>query len=184
MMTDNRTDFDHGIPMSEDTAAQQETDLSGTGATGGATAAGGTSKVTEVKQLAKDNVSKVSTQAADKARQFAQQGQTKAGDALDQLSQMLTDAAGQVEEKLGGQYGGYARQAATTVQGFSDQVKNKDVDELIDDVRTFVRKSPAVAIGAAAAIGFVVARVVAAGIDAGAAAGTGTGTTGGSDTRA
>lgn len=165
-MTDNRTDFDHAIPMSDDTATQQESDLTGTAVgDAGGKAQGVQTKVAEVKQLAKDNAAKVSTQAADKARQFAQQGQTKAGGALDQLTQMLNDAAGQVDEKLGGQYGGYARQAATTIQGFSDQVKNKDVDELVDDVRAFVRQSPAVAIGVAAAVGFVVARVVAAGLD-------------------
>lgn len=173
-MGDNRTDFDHAIPMSAETATQQEADLTGTGTGSGNTGGQAQGKVAEVKQLAKDNASKISTQAADKARLFAQDGQAKAGGALDQLSQMLNDAAGQVDEKLGGQYGGYARQAATSVQGFSDQVKNKDVDELIDDVRAFVRKSPAVAIGAAAAIGFVVARVVAAGLD-----NTGTSNTGG-----
>ena len=54
---------------------------------------------------------------------------------------MLTDAAGQVDEKLGSQYGGYARSAADSVSGFADQVKAKDIDELFDDARELVRKS-------------------------------------------
>jgi len=45
------------------------------------------------------------------------------------------------------------------------------VDELIEETRQFVRKSPAVAVGVAAALGFVIARVVKAGIDGAADAG-------------
>ena len=39
------------------------------------------------------------------------------------------------------------------------------VDELVDDVRDFVRASPGVAIGIAATVGFTLARLVQAGID-------------------
>lgn len=121
-------------------------------------------------QAIKDGAAKLSGQATDRLRAYAVDGQSRAGDALGQLAQMLTDAAGQVDEKLGGQYGDYARQAAGTVNGFADTVRNKDVDELFDDVRGFVRKSPAVAIGAAAAVGFVLARLVQSGLEADRAA--------------
>lgn len=113
----------------------------------------------------KDHASNYGTQAADKAREFADTGKHRATGALDQLSQMLHDAAGQVDEKLGSQYGGYARSAAGQVSSFADQLKAKDVDALVDDARDYVRKSPGVAIGIAAALGFVVARLVHAGVD-------------------
>jgi len=146
-MGDNRTDFDQAIQTSSDTAAS-------TGA-----------KVDEAKSAIRDNAGKVTQQASEKVRAFAEQGKERAGGALDQLSQLLTDAASQVDEKLGAQYGNYARQAATSVQGFSDQVRSKDVDDLVDDARALVRRSPGVAIGAAAAIGFVLARLIQAGLD-------------------
>lgn len=117
------------------------------------------------KQAVRDNASKLSGQAGDKARDYAVQGKAKAYDALGQLSRMLEDAAGQVDEKLGSQYGQYARSAAGQVNNIADRLNAKDVDELVDDVRGFVRQSPGVAIGAAAAIGFVLARLVQAGID-------------------
>lgn len=142
-MADDRTDFDNA----DQTAAT----------TGG--------KVDDARQAIRDNAGRVGQQATEKVRAFAEQGKDRAGGALDQLSQMLTDAAGQVDDKLGAQYGQYARQAATSVQGFSDQVRNKDLDELLEDARGFVRKSPAVAIGAAAAVGFVLARLIQAGVD-------------------
>ncbi|WP_174286483.1 hypothetical protein [Sphingomonas bacterium] len=114
----------------------------------------------------KDNATKYGAQAADKAREFADTGKQRATGALDQLSQMLHDAAGQIDERLGAQYGEYARTAAGQVSGFAEQLKAKDVDVLVDDARHYVRKSPAVAIGVAAALGFVVARLVQSGVDA------------------
>lgn len=119
-----------------------------------------------VRQQLTDGATKLQSQAGDKVREFADLGKERAAGALEQLATMLTDAAGQVDAKLGAQYGGYARDAAEAVQGFSGRVKGADIDELIDQGRELVRKSPGVAIGAAAAIGFVLARLVQSGIDA------------------
>ncbi len=123
-------------------------------------------KAGDAKQAIKDGANKYTAQATDKVRTFAEDGKARASGALEQVAQLLTDAAGQVDEKLGSQYGGYARSAADSVSGFADQVKAKDIDELFDDARELVRKSPAIAVGAAAAIGFVVARLVQSGVDA------------------
>ena len=117
------------------------------------------------RQTLKDTSDKLTAQAGDKARGFAEMGKERAGGALERIAAMLTDAAGQVDGKLGAQYGQYARSAADQIQGLSSAVKEKDVDELLDDARALVRKSPAVAIGAAAAVGFVVARLVQSGLD-------------------
>lgn len=117
------------------------------------------------KQTVRDNASKLTDQASDRAREYAEQGKAKAFDALGQLSRLLEDAAGQVDEKLGGQYGQYARNAAGQVNTLADRINAKDVDEFADDVRDFVRQSPAIAIGAAAAVGFAFARLVQAGLD-------------------
>ena len=112
-----------------------------------------------------ENVTKLKSEAGDRARTFADQGKAKATGALDQLVTMLNDAAGQVDDKLGAQYGQYARSAADQVQGFSSNLNDRSVDELLDDARELVRKSPGVAIGTAAALGFVVARLLSAGLE-------------------
>ena len=126
---------------------------------------GSQSKTEQAKQTIKDQAGRLSADAGDRIRSFADTGKEKAGGALDQLSQMIGDAAGQVDEKLGAQYGDYARQAAGAVSRLSDQVKGKDVDELLEDVRGFVKQSPGFAIGIAAALGFAAARLVQSGID-------------------
>ncbi|PAX09378.1 hypothetical protein [Sphingomonas lenta] len=125
----------------------------------------GGSRLDTAKQAVRDNASKLTGQAGDKAREYADMGKARAFDALGQLARMLEDAAGQVDEKLGGQYGQYARSAAGQVNTLADRINQKDVDELVEDVRGFVRQSPAAAIGAAAAVGFVLARLIQAGID-------------------
>lgn len=117
-------------------------------------------------QTLKDNVIKFANDAGEKAKAAAEDGKTRAGGALDELATMLRDAAGSVDEKVGDQYGQYARSAADAVANFSQSLQSKQVDDLIDDAREFVKKSPAVAIGTAAAIGFVLARLVKAGLDA------------------
>ncbi|WP_454280792.1 hypothetical protein [Sphingomonas sp. Marseille-Q8236] len=122
--------------------------------------------LSDAKQQVKDGATKVQQQAVDKVYALAGDGKAKAGSALDQVAQLLNDAAGQVDEKLGAQYGQYARSAADTVTSFSGAIKDKDVEELIGDARAFVAKSPAVAIGIAAALGFVLARVVQSGVEA------------------
>jgi ElaB/YqjD/DUF883 family membrane-anchored ribosome-binding protein len=77
----------------------------------------------------------------------------------------MENAAGSVDGSLGAEYGDYARSAAKAISGFSDQLKAKDIDDLLADIRDFARKSPAVAVGTAAAIGFVLARLVKSGFE-------------------
>lgn len=116
-------------------------------------------------QAIKDNVLKFANEAGDKAKGYAEDGKTRAGGALDELAKMLNDAAGTVDEKVGEQYGQYARSAADAVSKFSSSLQSKQIDDLIDDGRDFVKKSPAIAIGTAAAVGFVLARLIKAGLD-------------------
>lgn len=122
-------------------------------------------KTAEAKQAIKDGASKYGAQATDKVRGLADTGKAKASSALVQASSLINDAAGQVDERLGSQYGDYARSAANQLSAFSNQIEQKDVEELLDDARAFVRKSPAIAVGVAAAIGFALARVIQSGVD-------------------
>jgi ElaB/YqjD/DUF883 family membrane-anchored ribosome-binding protein len=102
-------------------------------------------------------------QATDKARDYAGQGVTRATGALDEAARFLEDTARSVEEKLGPQYGRYGFSAAESVSGFAESLRGKDIDELVEDARELVRKSPGVAIGAAVGLGFILARLAKAG---------------------
>jgi hypothetical protein len=66
---------------------------------------------------------------------------------------------------LGSQYGDYARKAASTIEETANRLASKDADELIEDTRAFVRKSPGVALAGAAVLGFALVRLVKSGLD-------------------
>ncbi|WP_235536410.1 MULTISPECIES: hypothetical protein [unclassified Sphingomonas] len=110
-------------------------------------------------------------QAESRVRDYTEQGKDRAVEALDNVAGLVGDAAAQVSEKLGDQYGGYIQQAADAVSGLATTLRDKDADELIDDARNVVRSSPTVAIAAAAAVGFLLARVVKSGLTPKSAAG-------------
>ncbi len=154
------TDFNRtGIsPTTNDSSVVLDTDLPPiTGTT--------TDTIGGTKQTLKDEASKLTAKATEKARGLADEGKAKATGALDEFSKLMEDAAGTVDEKLGEQYGQYARSAARAISGFSDGLRGKEVEDLLADAGDFVRKSPAIAIGTAAALGFVLARIVKAGVD-------------------
>lgn len=105
-------------------------------------------------------------QAGAKVRDYTSQGKDRAVEALDNVAGLVGDAAAQVSDRLGEQYGGYIQQAAEAVGGLANTLREKDADELFDDARNLVRNSPGIAIAAAAAVGFLIARVVKSGLAA------------------
>ncbi|MEJ8629867.1 hypothetical protein P0F65_08690 [Sphingomonas sp. I4] len=54
--------------------------------------------IADAKQQVMDGATKVQQQAVDKIQALAGDGKAKAGSALDQVAQLLNDAAGQVDE--------------------------------------------------------------------------------------
>ena len=115
----------------------------------------------------KSGTDKLSGQAADKARGLVGQGLERGGEALANVSKLVGDTAAGLDDRLGPEYGDYARRAATALEEAADKVAAKNPDELIDDTREFVRKSPGVALAGAAVIGFALVRLVKAGLDQG-----------------
>jgi ElaB/YqjD/DUF883 family membrane-anchored ribosome-binding protein len=107
-----------------------------------------------------EEVSKYAGQAGERARELANEGKGKAAHGLEALAKVIEDSAGTVDEKLGAQYGDFARSAAGTVAGLAGKLDQQDIDELVESTREFVKKSPAVAIGSAAVVGFMLARLL------------------------
>jgi len=140
----------------------------GTEVGNGFVASAGTSSGTDrlVSQV-KDQVTSLRGQAADKVRGFADDGKGRVTGLLENVSEVINDAAKSVDEKLGEDYGDYAHRAADAVADFAGRIRDKSVDDILDDTRDFVRKSPAVAIGIAAVAGFALIRVIKSGLDDG-----------------
>ena len=107
---------------------------------------------------------KLSNQAADKARGLVSQGLERSAEALANVGKLVGDTADGLDERLGAEYGDYARRAASAIDDAANSLATKDADELIDDTREFVRQSPGVALAGAAIIGFALARLIKTGL--------------------
>lgn len=115
----------------------------------------------------KADAAEFSGKAGGKLKDVASTGKDMAADAMHGLAGAARDVAG----KLGdGQSDGastraaeFARRAADGMDRFSDNLKGKELDELAEDARRAVRQHPAIAVGAAAVIGFALARFLKSG---------------------
>ena len=108
---------------------------------------------------------KLAGQAADKTRGLVGQGLERGSEALANVSRLVGDTATGLDDRLGQEYGDYARKAAGAIEDVANNLASKDPDELIEDTRNFVRKSPGVALAGAAIVGFALARLVKSGFD-------------------
>jgi ElaB/YqjD/DUF883 family membrane-anchored ribosome-binding protein len=106
----------------------------------------------------------LSNSAGEKARGLVSQGLERTAEALANVSKMVGDTAPGIEDRLGPDYGDYARRAAGAIENAANTIASKDPDELIEDTRNFVRNSPGIALAGAAVVGFVVARLLKSGL--------------------
>jgi hypothetical protein len=113
----------------------------------------------------KEGRGKLAGQAAEKTRGLVGQGLERSSEALANVSKLVGDTASGLDERLGEEYGDYARKAATAIDDVANSLASKDPDELIEDTRNFVRKSPGVALAGAAIVGFALARLIKSGFD-------------------
>ncbi len=106
-----------------------------------------------------DEARELGDQARERAFILAQEGKAKASEAISGLGKIVEDNAATIDEKVGPKYGDYARSAARSMQDAAGKLDSKDLVEMGEDAKEFVRKSPGVAVAVAAAAGFVLARL-------------------------
>lgn len=119
-------------------------------------------KASDVMVEMKGEAADIAASAGKSAKSAASSGKDYAAEAVHGLA----DAARQMASKLddGKTEGGnakaaeFARKAADSMDKFSSKMRNKNVDEIAEDARSVVRQNPAIAVGAAAIIGFALAR--------------------------
>ena len=100
-----------------------------------------------------------SGEAKDMAYNYASEGKAKASEGIRGLSRMVTDNAETIDEKIGVKYGDYARSAAKSMEDAATRLDEKTLEDLGEDAKEFVREKPALAVGLAAAAGFMIARL-------------------------
>ncbi|RST31018.1 hypothetical protein HMF7854_09340 [Sphingomonas ginkgonis] len=184
-----------GAPRSSTTGNTSNTDVSGQGAAIGAasgsdlegdlivsdtdrttpartsnsssTSSSSSSSSGGIRESLKSGGDKLKSEVSTRTYGLVGQGLERGSDALQNVSALINDTVAGIEDKLGPQYADYARSAATSLQSAATNLGGKDPEELIDDVRELVRKSPGVALTGAAILGFALVRLVKAGNEAG-----------------
>jgi len=159
---------DRDLPEGTDTviSGAMETDTSGEtgGSRGGRGSRSSGPSGNAIMQKVRSGGDKLSEQAAGKARNFVGQGIERSAEAIANVSKLVGDTASGLDDRLGEEYGDYARRAAEALESTANKLASKDPDELIDETRNFVRKSPGVALAGAAIVGFALARLVKSGL--------------------
>jgi ElaB/YqjD/DUF883 family membrane-anchored ribosome-binding protein len=156
------------------------------GSGGGGSAIGGSSGggagADKIVSQVRDQVYSLRDQATEKARTYAEGGKDRTTQLLDDIAEIIHDAARSIDDRLGDQYGEYAHKAGDAVQGLAGNLRDKNLEDLLEGTRSIVRKSPAVTVGTAALLGFVLVRLVKSGLEGesggGSAAGGGGGRSG------
>jgi ElaB/YqjD/DUF883 family membrane-anchored ribosome-binding protein len=133
----------------------------GNGSSAGNAKGGGTGTLADRLRSGREQFS---SQAGERARGIVTQGLERTSEALANVAKMVGDTAPGIEERLGSDYGDYARRAAGAIENVANTIAEKDPDELIDDTRNFVRNSPGVALAGAAVVGFVLTRLLKSGL--------------------
>lgn len=98
-------------------------------------------------------------QAKEKAAALAADGKARTVDGISAVSKIVAENAAVIDDKLGAKFGDYARGAAKTMDDAAARLDAKDLSELGEDAKALVRKSPGLAIGIAAAAGFLLSRL-------------------------
>jgi ElaB/YqjD/DUF883 family membrane-anchored ribosome-binding protein len=106
------------------------------------------------------NAKEYGEDAKQKAGELAVDGKAKASDAISSLGTIVGDTAAELDNRFGEQYGDYARSASRSLKEASAKLDAKSVEEIGEDARDMVRKSPGVAVGVAAVAGFILARML------------------------
>ncbi|HZF46026.1 MAG TPA: hypothetical protein VEZ26_06800, partial [Sphingomonadaceae bacterium] len=106
-----------------------------------------------------DDAKAYGEQAKVKAGELAAEGKARTSDAIAGLGKLVEDNASTIDDRFGTKYGDYARSASRKMKETAQKIDAKELDELGEDAREFVRKSPGLAVGIAAVAGFLVARL-------------------------
>ncbi|MEW6117104.1 MAG: YHS domain-containing protein [Nitrospirota bacterium] len=94
----------------------------------------------------------------DQARSMVSEKKAKTADVLTSVVQALRQTAQQLQGQQQASVARYADKAAEKVESLSNYLKNKDVDNLLDDAESFIHRQPALFLGSAFAAGFVLSR--------------------------
>ncbi len=107
---------------------------------------------------AKDQAAELAGRAKEQGKSIAARQKDAAAAQLDSVASAVRDTARRLEGDRPGGTGRYVSMAAERLESFGRQLREKDVDRLIDDAQSFARRSPMAFFGGSVLAGFLLAR--------------------------
>jgi len=149
--------------MSDSTSTRAGATASSAGETIRSSAADAMSKLSDAAQQAmgeaKKSASSLAAAASERAKDAVQERISGGADMLGHVAAAVRAAARELDPNAP-QLAGFAREAAGRIDDFSQDVRDKSVEELLETSSEFARRQPAVLFGAAAACGFLLFRLI------------------------
>jgi ElaB/YqjD/DUF883 family membrane-anchored ribosome-binding protein len=134
------------------------------------TTGGQTGQVTQqVSDTARETVSK----ATETAKQQADTQLNRLSGGLERIAETLHETSGNLRQQDQGMVAGYVEKAASQVERASDYLRVSTANDIIEDVQSYARREPVVAIGVAVGVGFLAARLLKASMRSGTPGGSG-----------
>jgi len=113
-----------------------------------------------LKQEARRTAQALKEEARETVRQMANRQKENAAGGLGSLAHALRTAADDLEGQSQLPVDRYVRSAADSLERLSESLRHRDVNSMIGRLERYAREQPAVVVGGALAIGFLLARVV------------------------
>ena len=119
-------------------------------------------KTGEVVDQAKQKTSEVVDQTRTRAFDMMDQQKSRAAEGLGGVASALRQTGETLRDGEQAQFGQYAERAAEAVERFSDELRNKDIGELLYEAERFARREPELFLGGAVLLGLVASRFLKA----------------------
>lgn len=111
-----------------------------------------------VKVEVQERAGEVVEQAQERTKSMLDSRKGAAAASLGDVARMLQRTGEQMEQEDQASVAHYAYRAADTVERLSSVMRDRSVDEILDDVEAYARRQPEVVIGGALVLGFLASR--------------------------
>jgi hypothetical protein len=105
-----------------------------------------------------DQIRQTTHQAQETAKTMLASQKVQAAEGLNSLAQALRQTGQSLRQQDQATIADYTNRAAEQINSLSATLRDKDFDEILQDVEDFARRRPEVVLGGAVAVGFLLAR--------------------------
>jgi len=116
--------------------------------------------VQQVKERVKEGASEAVGEVRQQARSAIREQKDYAAERLSSVSEALHDSADRLRKDEATTFAALIEQAADRIDGFSQYLREQDLQDMIDAAQNWARRNPVLFLGGSFVLGLVIARLV------------------------